>query len=84
MIEWLLTALLSTAISGAVKKQQIKNNMVKYHRPVKYTRPPRYKNRGKQMMYEKYLRDKERNPECAEFCHQKRMYGGYIFDDTEN
>lgn len=87
MLEWLLTSLTILGISKAIqttgkaKYKQYQQNRPSYTPP----KPPtRYKNKGKQMMYEVYLKDLRENPEWAAFKVRHGNYGGYVFDDTEN
>ena len=85
MLEWLITALAMTGIGESVKildKRKYKPPIVKP--PVKPSESPvRYQNKGKQMMYEVYLKDLRENPQWAAYKIKHNGYGGYIFDDTE-
>lgn len=87
MLEYLLTSIAMLGISKAIKvADKHKYNQYQQNRP-SYTppKPPtRYQNRGKQMMYEVYLKDLKENPEWAAFKVKHGNYGGYVFDDTEN
>ncbi len=90
MVEWLLTSLVMVGIGHTVKASERK----KYWKQVQITsqihpsvaqpKPPvRYQNKGKQMMYEEYLKDLKESPEWAAFKVKHNGYGGYVFDDTE-
>lgn len=48
------------------------------------TKPTRYKNQCKQMMYEVYLKDLKENPQWAAYKVKHNGYGGFVFDDTES
>jgi hypothetical protein len=81
-----------TGIGEAVKAskrkkywKQIKNTPSTIQPPVMPPKPSvRYQNKGKQMMYEVYLKDLRENPQWAAFKVKHNNYGGYVFDDTEN
>lgn len=85
MLEWLITSLLVTGIGEAVKASDRR----KYKPPITKSpvMPPkpsvRYQNKGKQMMYEVYLKDLRENPQWAAYKVKHNGYGGYVFDDTE-
>lgn len=94
MLEWLITTLAMTGIEGATKASdkrkskvelaQHKQSIATYVSPTPPSTPPvRYQNKGKQMMYERYLQDLKENPEWAAFKVRHNQYGGYVFDDTE-
>lgn len=93
MLEWLITALAMTGIGEAVKasdKKESKALLEKHRKEISpyihsepYKPSVRYQNKGKQMMYEKYLQDLRENPEWAAFKVKHNQYGGYVFDDTE-
>lgn len=86
MIEWLFTALAMTGIGETVKafdRRKYKSPITKP--PVMPSKPPvRYQNKGKQMMYEVYLKDLKENPQWAAYKVKHNGYGGFTFDDTEN
>lgn len=91
MIDWLITALVMTGIGHTVKASERKKYWTavqttpSIQSPISAYKPPvRYQNRGKQMMYEVYLKDMKENPQWAAFKVKHNGYGGYVFDDTEN
>lgn len=87
MLEWILTACVMVGIGNIVtsfdrrKAKKELQNRPSYEQPQK---PVRYQNKGKQMMYEVYLKDSRENPEWAAYKVRHNGYGGFIFDDTEN
>ena len=90
MLEWFIIALAMTSIGETVKaldKRKAKTEIVQHRQSVATSmpsKPPvRYQNKGKQMMYERYLKDFKENPEWAAFKVKHNQYGGYMFDDSE-
>lgn len=87
MIEWLLTACAMAGIGNIVttldrrKAKKELQNRPSYTPPQK---PTRYQNKGKQMMYEVYLKDLRENPQWAAYKVKHNGYGGFVFDDTES
>ena len=87
MIEWLLTACAMVGIGNIVttldrrKAKKELQNRPSYTPPQK---PTRYQNKGKQMMYEVYLKDLRENPQWAAYKVKHNGYGGFVFDDTES
>lgn len=91
MVEWLFTALIMVGVGHTVKaserrkyRKQKQFSHYAYYPVVRSIPPVRYQNRGKQMMYEVYLKDMKENPQWAAFKVKHNGYGGYVFDDTEN
>ena len=87
MLEWLLTSISLLIIGESIKatdKAKYKQYQQNRHSYTPPKPPTRYQNRGKQMMYEVYLKDLKENPEWAAFKVKHGNYGGYVFDDTEN
>lgn len=86
MIEYLLTSISLLIIGESIKAtDKAKYKASQQNRPsyTPPTKPTRYQNKGKQMMYEVYLKDLKENPDWAAFKVKHGNYGGYVFDDTE-
>ena len=87
MLEYLLTSIAILGIGKAIKAadkrkyKQYQQQRPSYTPP---TKPTRYKNKGKQMMYEVYLKDLRENPQWAAYKVKHNGYGGFVFDDTES
>jgi len=91
MLEWIVGAIITSSISEGIKssdKRKDKKLLEQHKMDVARFTPSKpsakYQNRGKQMMYEVYLKDLKENPQWAAFKVKHNQYGGYVFDGSEN